>query len=212
MDTFDDMFVFVKQCLSENDGVATKIGYFPFRKRSEHIWRVFQWVKRLIDDDNFDVAIDRDSVLIAALFHDVGYTLSLVGAQHAENSAVVFNRYAIEKKFDKEKQAFISYLIQNHSQKSLFDVGGTPLELIILMEADLLDETGAMSIVWDCMAEGGQDEQSFAKTYNKINSFSHKTLNANPMKTAKAKEFWVKKQALLQEFLDHLAVDLAIKE
>jgi uncharacterized protein len=209
---YNEIFDDVKKYLADNDGEATKIAYFPFRKRSEHIWRVFQWAKRLIDGNAFDVAIDTDSVMIAALFHDVGYALSLDGSQHADNSAIVFNKYASEKNMDCKKQEFISYLISNHSKKSLLNVEGTPLELIILMEADILDETGALSIVWDCMMEGGQPEQSFVKTYKHIETYSYKALENNPMQTKKAKEFWAKKQDLMREFLKQLAFDLAINE
>jgi uncharacterized protein len=48
---------------------------------------------------------------------------------------------------------FVVFLVKNHSNKQLMTAKGTPLELILLMEADLLDETGALSIVWDCMME-----------------------------------------------------------
>ena len=107
---------------------------------------------------------------------------------------------------------FISYLINNHSKKELFDDEGAPLELVLLIEADLLDETGALSIVWDCMMEGGQAEQNYIKTYKHIEEYSFKSLNRNPMKTDKAKEFWVVKQKLMREFFNQLAFDLAINE
>ena len=209
---YKEIFDDVKRFLADNDGEATKIAHFPFRKRSEHTWRVFQWAKRLIDGNDSGVAIDTDSVLIAALFHDVGYALSLDGPQHADNSAVVFNEYASKKNMDSKKQDFISYLISNHSKKSLLNIEGTPLELVILMEADMLDETGALSIIWDCMMEGGQAEQSFANTYKHIEAYSYKALENNPMQTTKAKEFWANKQNLMREFLKQLSFDLAINE
>lgn len=80
------------------------------------------------------------------------------------------------------------------------------------MEADILDESGAMSIVWDCMIEGGQMEQSYIKTYKHIDAYTYKTLETNPMKTDKAKEFWVKKKELTIEFLNQLMFDLALNE
>lgn len=85
---------------------------------------------------------------------------------------------------------------------------GTPLELIILMEADLLDETGPLSIVWDCMMEGAQEIQSFKKTYDHIINYSYKILNKNLMVTAKGKEYWESKQKLVHEFVMQLSYDL----
>ncbi len=83
---------------------------------------------------------------------------------------------------------------------------------MVLMEADLLDETGALSIVWDCMLEGSQEIQTFDKTYSHILKYTGKDLTVNPMVTKKAKEFWEAKQSLVQGFLNHLSYDLGISE
>lgn len=206
---FDEIYNDVKAFLSENDMEATKSKRFSFRKRSEHIWRVFIWAGRLIDGL---CDINRDAVLTAALFHDTGYALSLDGSCHAENSAKLFHKYAINKDFDPGQAEFIEYLIRNHSNKYMMYDDNTPPELILLMEADMLDETGALSIVWDSMAEGGQDDQSFIKTYNHIKNYSGKILDTNPMKTDKAKRYWENKQNLMREFIKQLAFDLEIEE
>jgi uncharacterized protein len=76
------------------------------------------------------------------------------------------------------------------------------------MEADLLDETGALSIVWDCMMEGEAQIQTFEKTYNHIMNYSYKSLKENPMVTDKAKQYWESKQNLVKEFIEQLAFDL----
>ena len=208
-----EMFGYVKEALAGVDVAATKNRSFPFRKRSEHIWRVYQWAKRLIASYGACGEIDAAPLLTAAVFHDSGYALSVGGATpHAENSAVFFERYAAEKGLAGEKIDYAKYLIANHSNKHLLGEEDTPIELVLLMEADLLDETGAMSIVWDCMAEGGREEQSFLKTYRHMESFSGDMLSSNPMKTKKAREIWAGKQDLYREFLRHLAYDLAADE
>ena len=167
------------------------------------------WVERLLDTPEA-CKIDKDAVLTAAVFHDVGYSALDNTKSHAENSADIFDEYAINNDFDNSKSDFISYLIRNHSSKELMFAEGTPMELIILMEADLLDETGAMAIVWDCMAEGAETEQSFVKAYEHIINYSGKILENNPMFTQKAKEFWSEKQKLVSEFIRYLAFDLAV--
>ena len=208
-DDYEAMLNYVRAQLTDREGTATEIDHYPFRQRTEHCWRIFQWAQRLAEGP-FTTPVDRDSLLTAALFHDVGYALLPIPDDdgHAEKSAAIFEEYAAERRFDKDKQDFTTYLIRSHSQKALLNSEGTPLELVLLMEADLLDETGAMSIVWDCMAEGGQTEQSFAKTYQHILRCSAKCLANNPMRTEKARAIWGDKQALVREFLRHLARDL----
>jgi uncharacterized protein len=179
----------------------------PFRRRSEHCMRVFTWAKRLIQELN-EHEIDGDAILIAALFHDVGYSISAKGTDHANNGAVIFDNYAIEQNYDCKKAEFISYLIRSHAKKELMANIETPLELIILMEADMLDETGALSIVFDCMAEGVQEQKSYNKTYKHIQKYSVRILETNPMITETAKRIWRKKQELVKEFIQQLAYDI----
>ena len=52
---YADMFQFVKECL-EKMMVKHKTCKYPFRKRSEHIKRVFMWAQRLVDGQ---LSIDR---------------------------------------------------------------------------------------------------------------------------------------------------------
>ncbi|WIV11532.1 HD domain-containing protein [Proteiniborus sp. MB09-C3] len=205
---YKSMLDFVKDRLEFSGGEdCSKVGKFPFRKRSEHIWRVFLWTKRLMSEvDN----INKEAVLVSAIFHDVGYGIDKDNSHHAENSAKICKDYLIENGFSIEFVDIVTYLIRNHSKKDLMYIKDTPKELIILMEADLLDETGALAIVWDCMMEGSEQIQSFEKTYEHIKNFSDKIMRTNPMVTAKAKEFWKEKQKLTKEFIKHLSFDLGI--
>lgn len=209
---YEKIYADVVQLLAANDERAAQIGQLPFRKRSEHTWRVFCWAKRLLAANEGRAAIDAEALLVAALFHDAGYALSLDGKQHASNSAALFEDYAQQKGLFEGKRERIAHLIRNHSSKRLLNQPDTPLELVILMEADLLDETGALAILWDCMDEGAKAGQSFEKTYGRIAEFSGKFLHENPMQTAPGKAFWAEKQRLMREFLHQLAVDLALDE
>jgi uncharacterized protein len=204
---YDKMFQFVNKQLENNDYEASKIGLFPFRKRTEHIKRVFMWAKRLVDSE---LCVNREAVLVSAIFHDVGYALAEDKAKHAENSAVICEKYLSENGFDNEFIDFVVYLVKNHSNKKLMTSEDTPLELILLMEADLLDETGALSIVWDCMMEGNQEIQTYQKSHEHIMNYTYKAMTKNPMVTPKAKEFWESKQKLVQEFVNQLSYDLGL--
>jgi uncharacterized protein len=204
------IFNYVKNELLENDNKATKTDKFPFRIRSEHIWRVYNWAKRLIDADECK-NIDTESLLIASIFHDVGYAISPNSKDHAVNSEIFFRKYSKEHNFTEGKEEFMAYLIKNHSNKGLMENKDTPIELIMLFEADILDETGAMSILWDCMAEGGKDEQSYKNAYEHIRINTMKILNENPMKTKKGKEYWENKQELAKQFINELVFDLGLE-
>ena len=206
---FTDIFDEVKVYLENNGGEEDDRG-FTFRKRSDHIWRVFIWVGRLIEDCTEN--IDRDALLIAALFHDIGYSISL--NDHPNQSAFLFREFAINKKYDYPQVEFIEYLIRNHSNKELLFESNTPSELIYLLEADMLDETGALGIIWDAMMTGGRLAQNYMETYELLLSHScdKSILTVNPMRTVKAREIWESKQYLISEFLKHLKYDLAINE
>lgn len=204
---YDKMFQFVNKHLENNDCEASKIGLFRFRKRSEHIKRVFMWAKRLIDSE---FCVNKEAVLVSAIFHDIGYALSEDKTKHAENSAILCEKYLSDNGFDAEFIDFVVYLVKNHSNKELMTSKDTPLELILLMEADLLDETGALSIVWDCMMEGAQEIQTYEKAYDHILNYTYKAMTKNPMITPKAKEFWESKRKLVEEFVNQLSNDLGL--
>ena len=54
------MFQFVKDYLETNEAETIKVGKFPFRKRSEHIRRVFMWAQRIVDGEDY---INKEAVL-----------------------------------------------------------------------------------------------------------------------------------------------------
>jgi HD superfamily phosphodiesterase len=117
-ENYIELFIYVKNQLGENDFNATKIEKFPFRISSEHIWRVFNWAKRLVDTDEYK-NLDVESLLIATIFHDVGYAISPNSENHAGNSEIIFKKYLKENNFKKEKENFIAFLVKNHSKKEL---------------------------------------------------------------------------------------------
>ena len=78
-----------------------------------------------------------------------------------------------------------------------------------LLEADLMDEEGAMGVVWDCMAMGNVHANSYAKAYYHIMENSNKE-EPNPMVTEKAKAYWDEKKRIVARFAELLADDLMI--
>ena len=206
---YKEMLDYVRTYLECKDRECTKVGKTRFRKRSEHIERVYMWAQRLIvGEEN----IDKESVLISAIFHDVGYAETTDDfSQHAESGGIICEKYLSQHGFDSDFIKKVVYLIQNHSKKGLMQIPETSRELILLMEAELMDESGALSIVWDCMIEGADESQSFMKTYNHVVNYSGKQLRKNPMATEKAKLMWENKQRLINDFIEQLGFDLGVE-
>lgn len=206
---FKEIFNDIKDYL-EIDGRNDDDRGFTFRKRSDHMWRVFVWVERLIEECTEN--INKDALLIAALFHDIGRHIS--HEDHPNQSAIIFRDYAIKKNYDKNQIEFIEYLIQNHGKKENLFSPDIPLELVFLLEADMLDETGALGIIWNAMVIGGKSAQNYMETYDLLSyhSCSSDILNTNPMRTVKARKIWEDKQKLNKEFIKQLEFDLGINE
>ncbi len=202
------LFAYVRSFLEQHGGQQPPSTPFPFRVRSDHIWRVWMWARRLAED--FADAVDLDALRTAALFHDIGYGDAVEGVPHATNSARIFRAWSAAQAMPEKISAYIEFLIAHHSEKERLRQPDTPLELTLLLEADLLDETGALSIVWDCMMEGAREEQSFYEAYRHLQRASAKILDGNPMQTAKAQQLWREKQRLTDIFLEQLAADLGM--
>ncbi|MCI8622200.1 MAG: GNAT family N-acetyltransferase [Provencibacterium sp.] len=201
---YREMFRFVENHLRACGG--EECPYAPFRRRSAHIRRVCGWAWRLAKA--YPGRVDIDSLIIAALFHDAGYDGRDRRIGHALLGAQVFEEYAGQAGLPDAQRAFVRDLVARHSEKGLMLEKDTPPELLLLMEADLLDETGAMSLTWDALAEGAQPEGGFESACRRMNRYSARILSENPMVTQAARSLWQQKQELTAGFLHSLKSDL----
>lgn len=110
--------------------------------------------------------------------------------------------------YPKEKAEFICDLIARHSDKEELHREDTPLELVLLMEADLFDDTGAHGIVMDAWIQATKEDVSFESILEHIKKFSLRQMQNNPMRTEKARRIWEKKKELTNRFVESLTVDL----
>lgn len=208
--TYDDMFAHVAQTLADYDARSAQTAE-PYRKRMEHTRRVYMWLERLLTAEADLGAMDAHALRAATIFHDAGYARVTDNADaHAQFSVQIFNEYAAAHGFDPQLQACIAGLIARHSDKQLLNAPDTPMELVLLMEADLLDETGALSIARDCMAQGREEQPSYAGAYQSAAEQFAREGNQNPMATRQARAIWDAKQALASEFIRQLARDIGV--
>lgn len=213
----------LKESGCDSFGGGQAFSQYPFRSRFLHIRRVMKWAERLLPDFP---KIDRDVLELAIIFHDVGYSLGDNKA-HQENSRRLFHAYREKKcrsqrSSEKEERSteegepaiwqdpqrldLVEYLIENHSKKELLGAPDLVPELVLMMEADVLDEEGAMRIAWDCMAEGMNGGSSFQDALFHTQKFWNP--GYDPMVTPRAKKFWEEKQKLVRAYVTQMALDL----
>lgn len=201
---YEEMFRYVKNILIKNEGIKSLKPQLGFRNRFEHTRRVFGWAKRILPGvENCNEAV----VLSACIFHDCGYQKNQV-EDHAILSERYFREYAIKNAFEKNFIEQVSSLILVHSDKKRMYLKESPIELVILLEADLLDEEGALGLVFDLLAEGFQCPDSYTTVFNEIMIHSAHILNQDYMVTPLAKRAWFEKKCLIEQFITQLKSDL----
>lgn len=204
---YETLFDYVKEALAVYDHhggeAVTRIKYSRF----EHTERVYRWMMILAEDFAFE--IDMESLQIATIFHDIGYSLNKENMHfHAQDGAVLCREYLDSIGYLSEKADFICDLIARHSDKKELHREDAPLELVLLMEADLLDDTGAHGIVMDAWIQATKEDVSFESILEHIKKFSWKQMQTNPMRTEKARRIWEEKKELTNRFVESLTVDM----
>lgn len=204
---YDEMLLFVKNMLESNNAIKSSNPNFSFRNRYEHIKRVYNWcIKLMVDCPD----CNKEVVLTAAIFHDVGYSYGK--EKHNETGANIFLKYARDNNFDENFTNKVKDIILKHSHKAHLWEEGTAIELIIVLEADLLDEEGALGLLWDLMAEGAKTPDSYKQGLDSIYIHSAHILKQDYMVTPLAKKFWKQKQDFISLFIKELSNDLFLNE
>lgn len=179
----------------------------PFRSRSFHTKRVLKWASRLSEGCQ---DADREVLFLAAIFHDIGYACQDLD-EHQKASEKLFIEFANRNNFDPDLVSRVSSCISIHSDKDKLKNPETlTIEQILLMEADLLDEEGALAICWDAMACGYEGKCSFEDALERTGTIIKKKRQCNPMVTYLAKLYWNEKTEFVEDYLRRLKFDLEI--
>ncbi len=80
--------------------------------------------------------------------------------------AKICDEYLSSVEYDKSSRARIVQIVQSHSKHGFY--GDTSLEARVVSDADLLDEIGAITVLWDAMACAGEDAPSYEKATDRI--------------------------------------------
>lgn len=182
-----------------------RIGY----SRYQHTMRVYKWMVMLYEAHPQRGSVDFDALAIATMFHDIGYCDEAHQREHARISAALCREYLQKLAYPAERIRFICELIAAHSDKTKLTAADSPLELILLLEADMLDDTGAQAIVLDVWTNALHEAHSFEAFLPEITRVSGKILNHCPMRTEKGQAIWRRKQQLVRDFLNHYSMDIS---
>lgn len=203
-DEREEYLKYVQQYLLLNDGDRSKDEHQQFRSRILHTRRVLKWSELLREG----CEVDETLLELGIIFHDVGYEKNDKSG-HSQRGVEIFSEFAKTHSFSEEVIKSVEQMILLHGDKKSLNTH-MPMELILLMESDLMDEEGAMLIAWDCMVAGHRNARSFEDAYRQIQRFY--TVVDNPMITPRAKAFWEEKQKLRKEFIRQFGRDLFLED
>ena len=204
----EDMTAYVKRYPDAYDTAGNprklKIGYSRF----EHTMRVFKWMERLYAAYPRKEAVDYDALAIATIFHDIGYCDEEGRHCHAKSSGRMCREYLQRTDYPIERINFVCDIVSRHSDKeTMFEE--IPPELLLLMEADLLDDIGAQGLVMDVWLEAACEENvTFESILAHMERYTLKIMQNNPMRTEEGKRIWEEKRVLTEKFVQSYREDI----
>ena len=185
---YSEVIEFVKGKASEDD----RSGY-TFRNVYDHTMRVYRWAIRL----QTKLGGDLDVIVLASLLHNIGYE---EGRPQNEVSAEVAVDYLDSIGVDPAIIVKVGEIIMMCPDKDTDKE--LSLECKIVMDADLLDEVGAVGILRDAMITATEDEASYKRAYYKVKDFYRQN---KPLirccQTEAAKTEYSKRMQLLESFI-----------
>lgn len=174
-----------------------------FRDRFEHTKRVLTWAKRIQQVEGGDLEI----ISLAVLFHDTGWSEEI---NHAQVSAELAGKFLAENKVNPQVMERVISAVETHNLREI-PSSDLPLENQIVMDADLLDELGVTTLVWDAMSVAGQPEAGYLKVLEKDRAFYNSAFKRqSEMKTTSGLKFYRERLDAWQIVLDNLAFELGV--
>jgi len=203
----EKMLEFVRGFIESHDPVATKLERrFPFRRLADHCFRCCRWAERICRIEGGDA----DVAEVSALFHDIGKCVDNTRERHAVAGAEICADYLSRIGCDVGKRDRIVRIVRHHVEHCHGDESS--LEARIESDADILDETGAMTVLWDCMAQGAEQEQSYLLARDRVHdayrNLARKTRAS--FQTETGWRFFRERREFLGRFLKHLDFELGI--
>jgi putative nucleotidyltransferase with HDIG domain len=204
----EKMVEFVKTFIESHDPIGTGLDErFPFRRRFEHCLRCSIWARQIALAESADAEIAG----ISALFHDIGKSIDKTKQGHGRLGAQICDDYLKSIAYDENKRSQIVRIVRDHSQHFGEDAA---LEAKIMRDADALDETGAIAVLWDVMACAGEDAPSYEKAYERIVADYDRLRDGlrDRLFTPTAKQILTERLSFIEIFLKNLEKELGRSE
>ena len=199
------MLEFVKGFIESHDPIGTgPAARYPFRRRFEHCVRCSVWARRLAVAEGADVEVAE----VSALFHDVAKTVPDTDVNHGELGACVCEEYLTSIGCEPGKREQIVEIVRTHTAHAREP--DASLEAKVESDADFLDETGAITVLWDAMVTALEGEPSYEKAHAKL-ARTFEQLKAGlhaKLHTKTAKQIAAGRLACIESFLANLEYEL----
>ena len=178
--------------------------------RYEHTKRVLGWAKRLYDATADKTGLRYEDLMIAAIFHDVGRAVSIqTGEDHAKAGVPITRDWLLANGYDSDRAEYIAGLVGTHSEKWRMQDPDTDRNLLMLMEADLLDDMGLLGIVMDTMiVRARKTDATFYDCYNHYETYTHPMQHDCPVVTKEARALWDAKTESTDRFVEEYRKDI----
>ena len=203
------MLRFVRLTAAESGTHATELTTeFPFRNRFHHCARVAFLAMEIAEAEgaNTDVAA------VSGLFHDCK---KAKGSDHALESAKICDSYLKQNCLLSSVADRIVDCVRNHSATTSIDKSAYPADLAVLKDADLLDEAGAIGIMWTLLGSGMATPKSYNEAFVRlleIHGTSTIEKRLNEMNTYTGKSMMQERITREQRFLTSLHEELRINQ
>ena len=178
-----------------------------FRNRYQHTLRVLKWAERIQNIEGGDL----NTITMAVILHDVGWDGE---RPHNEISYEYANDYLQDKKLNTIVKEKICRAVLRHNQRQL-PKSDLSLEEKIIMDADIIDEIGITSIVWDSLAAATKlDKYNYNIVLQRIKKFHSGGFAAreNELKTKTGLEFYKERVRVYEIAIANLEYELCLTD
>jgi uncharacterized protein len=178
-----------------------------FRNRYRHTLRVLKWAERLHKIEGGDF----DTISMAVLLHDIGWEKD---RPHNEVSYAYTRKYLKKKEMDTSKKESICNAVLKHNQRHIPNKDLT-IEEKIVMDADILDEMGILSIIWDSLSTALKgDDVNYYSVHEKIKQIHQSGYAAREkeLKTPTGLAFYRERVVVYEKAIANLEYELCLTE